>query len=309
MCSVHIDSLDLNLLKALDALLNERQVSRAAERQHLSQPAMSRALARLRTAFNDDLLVRTPTGYQLTPRAQALQKDLAYLMPRLAALLRGDDFDPATATDTVRIRCTDYFTTVFGPTWFPSLFDQAPGLNIVIEATSPHTLDDVDHGRVDLALTPLRPPAPLRWQTLLQDDFVCLMAADHPLAGQARVSLDDLARYRRARVLALSDQDMPAERQLTELGVHTPIALTVPYFAAACAAVPGTTLVALLPALVAKSCAQGTGETRIVPGPAEFAPFDFNMIWHPRLSSDPAHEWVRSHLSQAAGEAKVGNRD
>ncbi|MFE9953318.1 LysR substrate-binding domain-containing protein [Streptomyces sp. NPDC005531] len=288
---MHIEQMDLNLLKSLDVLLAERHVSRAAARQNLSQPAMSRVLARLRTAFNDELMVRTSTGYELTPRAQALQRELAYLMPRLAALVRSDGFAPATATDTVRIHCTDYFTTVLGPTWFPKLFHQAPRLNIVIEPTSPHTLDDIDRGRVDLALTPIRPPASLCWQTLFQDEFVCLVAADHPLAGRTRLSLGDLARYRRVRVRAVSAEDKPAERLLADLEVHSPIPLTVPYFAAAAAAVPGTTLVAVLPSLFAQRHLERYPGTRIVFGPEEFTPFEYGMIWHPRARvADPVSQ-------------------
>jgi DNA-binding transcriptional LysR family regulator len=126
------------------------------------------------------------------------------------------------------------------------------------------------------------------------------LATDHPLAGRTRLSLDDLTRHRRVRVLAVSAQDKPAERLLTNLGVHSPTALTVPYFAAAAAAVPRTTLIAVLPGLFAQRHSERHPETRIVPGPPEFTPFEYGMTWHPRLNGDPAHQWVRSQLDQAA---------
>jgi DNA-binding transcriptional LysR family regulator len=293
---MHIENVDLNLLKALDVLLTERHVSRAAERFHLSQSAMSRTLARLRETFGDELLVRTPRGYELTPRGRALQADLADVMPRLAAIVHSSTFDPATATDTVRVQCTDYITSVLGPTLFPTIFQQAPGLNLTVEPLSPHTFDDIDRGRVDLALAPVKPPAPLHWQPLFEEEFVCLLAADHPLECQ-RVALDDLARYPHARVIALPAEQMLVERRLTEHGVRAPSALSVPYFTATVAALPGTTLIAVLPSRFVH-LQRDNPAVRIAKAPQELAPFAYGMCWHPRLRSDPVHSWFRALIPE-----------
>jgi len=111
----HLEGLDLNLLPPLAALLEERHVTRAAERSGLSQPAMSRTLARLRQALDDQLLVRDVTGYVLTPRAERIQRQLAGLMPRLEALFAAEVFDPARAEENYRIATTDYPLLLFFP--------------------------------------------------------------------------------------------------------------------------------------------------------------------------------------------------
>ncbi|HEX4721309.1 MAG TPA: LysR family transcriptional regulator, partial [Pseudonocardiaceae bacterium] len=191
---MHIENVDFNLLKALGVLLEERHVSRAAERFHLSQSAMSRTLARLRDTFGDELLVRTANGYELTPRARAIQRELRLLLPRLHSLVRGGDFEPGVATDTVRVCCTDYITTVLWPRLFQRVFRQAPNLSLTVEPLSPHTYDDIEHGRVDLAFSPVRPPTPLNWRTLFHEDFVCVLAADHPVRRR-RLTLDDLGSF------------------------------------------------------------------------------------------------------------------
>jgi len=301
MCLVHTDNADLNLLKALGVLLEERHISRAASRFHLSQSAMSRTLARLRETFNDELLVRAGGGYELTPRARAIQRELAFLLPRLRSLVRGDVFDPASATDTVRIHCTDYACAVLGQGLFPQLFHQAPHLSVAIEPLSPRTFDDVDRGRVDLAFTPVRPPGlPLNWTPLFDEEYVCLLADRHPLT-QERLTLAHLARFPHVSVVALPAEMMIADRRLRELGVRPPSGLRVPYFSAAVAALPGTELIALLPRRFARRHT-ATGVARIAEAPEEFEPFTYGMTWHPRLNTDPAHTWVRS-LVQAAADA------
>jgi len=112
MSMAHTRTTDLNLLTALEVLLEERHVSRAAEQYNLSQPAMSRTLQRLRETFGDELLVRTATGYELTPRARTIQRELGQILPRINALLHGDRFDPAMCTDVLNLSGTDYAAIV-----------------------------------------------------------------------------------------------------------------------------------------------------------------------------------------------------
>src|SRR5438309_6361025 len=111
----HLEGVDLNLLPSLAALLEERHVTRAADRSGLSQPAMSRALARLRKLLDDQLLIRDGGGYVLTPRAERIQRQLADLMPRLETVFAAEVFDPATADEHYRIAATDYPLLLFLP--------------------------------------------------------------------------------------------------------------------------------------------------------------------------------------------------
>jgi DNA-binding transcriptional LysR family regulator len=301
MRDVHSDNADLNLLRALDALLEERHVSRAADRFHLSQSAMSRTLTRLRETFRDELLVRTGGGYELTPRARAIQDELDELLPRLRSLVRGDDFDPASATDAVRIHGSDYACSVLGPRLFAELFHRAPRLSVTVEPLSAATFDDLGRGRVDLALTPVRPPAPLTWTPLFEEDYVCVLSAGHPLGGEGteRLTLAHLTEFPQVTIVVLAAETMISDRRLRELGVRPRSGLRVPFFSAAVAAVSGTTLIAMVPRRFARQYAQVEG-LRIAEAPEEFESFSYGMSWHPRLNSDPAQAWLRSLVQVAA---------
>lgn len=126
MRSTHIRNVDLGLLASLQALIEERSVSRAAERMFLSQPAMSRAFDRLQALFGDELLVRTRQGYEPTHRALHLYAELEQLMPRLNGVLRGDTFHPGSATDTFKIAATDYAASVLLPAFVARAAKNAP---------------------------------------------------------------------------------------------------------------------------------------------------------------------------------------
>ncbi|WP_405059469.1 LysR family transcriptional regulator [Kribbella sp. NBC_01505] len=293
---MHTSELDLNLLIPLEALLEERHVSRAAARVQLTQSAMSRALARLRRALGDELLVRTANTYELTPRARIVKRELEYLMPRIHALGR-PPFDAAAATDLVRLSCSDYVTLLYGEALFGAIFQEAPSLSLAMEALSPNTVADVEHGRVDTAFVPFRPAANLSWLRLLDEDFVCLLAADHPVR---RVTLDDLATYPQAGAVFLAEEAMILERRLAELGVQPPSALRVPYFSAVAAALPGSRFIATLPRRLAVRYADDQ-RLRLAEAPAELNGFSYGLIWHPRLDQDPLHHWLRAKITLLTG--------
>src|SRR5918998_4847579 len=170
----------LHELRAFAVLLEERHVSRAAERFHLSQSSMSRTLQRLRGLFGDELLVRSGGDYELTPRAREMQHELALLLPRLQNFVAGKEFDPTTATGIVRIVGTDYTTSTLGPYLLPKLFLAAPDLEVRIEPREHDSYAALEGGRVDIALSVLRPAAPLRWEQLFTDDLVCVVDRDQP---------------------------------------------------------------------------------------------------------------------------------
>lgn len=294
---MHVENVDLNLLKALEVLLDERHVSRAATRSHLSQSAMSRTLARLRDTFEDELLVRTQGGYELTSRARALQDELAAVMPRLRTLVRGGSFDPGTATDTIRIAASDYPLAVLGDHFFPPFTSGAPRMSLVVTPVLPSTFADLDHGRIDLALTPIDAPAHLHRQSLFSEDFVCMVSKSHPLTAE-RVTVEDLACYPHASVGGMHAQQMLVMHQLEKLGIHAPAGVRVPYFSTAVTAVRGTTLIAVVPRRFALQYADAS--VRVVEAPPEITGFTYPMLWHPRLTNDRAHRWLRSLLAAAA---------
>ena len=305
MRMTHAEPADLNLLPLLSVLLEERHVSRAAARVHLSQSAMSRTLQRLRSTLHDDLLVRAGNDYELTPRARAIHSELEAILPRLRALIHEYEFHPATTAATVRMHCTDYAITILGDQGlFHQIFHTAPHLSMTIGPLGPTTYDDVEHGRVELALSPVKPPRPLRWQTIFEEDFACLVSSDHPVTD-SRLTLEHLARFPHVSVIVLPAEDMILERRLRELDIRPPSGLRVPYFGAAVTALPGTTLIATIPRRLAEAH-RSDPALRLAEAPAEFTRFDYGMIWHPRLDNDPVNAWIRARIQAAAATATLG---
>src|SRR6478752_8489617 len=173
MLMTHLEGVDLNLLPPLAALLEERHVTRAAERTGLSQPAMSRTLARLRRLLDDQLLVRDGSGYVLTPRAERIQRQLAGLMPRLETLFAAEVFDPATAEEHYRLAASDYPLLLFLHQVAREVNKLSPHSALRIESPRDAVFDDLLHGRLDLSFYVADPPSGLRQELLFDDVCVC----------------------------------------------------------------------------------------------------------------------------------------
>lgn len=298
--TTQLQNVDLNLLVALAALLEERHVSRAADRIGLSQPATSRALQRLRRTLDDELLVRTRDGYQLTPRAERIQRELAGILPRLEVLFGVEGFDPATATDSFRLMGTDFTTSVLGPGLSRRLFREAPGLSMTFRQWHNGVFDDVSHGLVDLAFAAVSIDPALRSELLFEDRFVCLMAAANPLADRDTLTLNEFLGAAHIMVDVLQGEQSAVDRRLTEIGQHRTAALSVPYHTAAVLAIPETHLVATLPARLLSTLDRD--DLRLVGAPPEVEPMPYLMTWHPRLDDDPAQRWLRDLVRVVAGE-------
>jgi DNA-binding transcriptional LysR family regulator len=284
-----LGQVDLNLLLPLAALLDERHVSRAAERAGLSQPAMSRALGRLRATLGDELLVRAGGGYELTPRGERFQRDLAVLLPRLRELVADAPFSPEEAAETFRVAGTDYAAYVIVPALVRRFFAASPHSQLRLGGWHPELFDDLDRGRTHLLFRVAAPPGSLRSEELFTDRFVCVVAADHPLAAAPRVTLRDYLHHRHIQVSYAGQAGVDAPLA----GGRRTIGLSVPYFGAALAAVAETGLVATLPQRLVAAQPLAEDRVRVVPAPSEFEPLQFRMVWHPRLDDDPAQQWLR----------------
>ena len=259
----------------------------------MSQPSMSRALQRLRGILDDELLVRAPGGYQLTPRAERTQRELLLILPRLESLFSGETFDPRTAAQTFRLTCTDYFAEVLCPPLLQRLLRESPQSTVRIAPWS-HTVHlDLLHGLSDLAFVAGPAPATLRSEPLYREAFVCLLAREHPLAGCDRLTLAQYLDCSHAVISILDGQQGLLDHRLEALGVRRRVGLTVPYHAAAAAAIPGTKLVATLPARLLPHLPDRRSFAVAVAAPIEIEPMSYSMLWHPRLDDDPAHRWLR----------------
>ena len=308
MLMAHLEGFDLNLLPPLAALLEERHVTRAAERSGLSQPAMSRALARLRQLLDDQLLVRAGSGYVLTPQAERIQRQLAGLVPQLETLFAAEVFDPATAEEHYRLAATDYAVLLFLHQVAREVNKLSPHSTLRIESPRDEVFDDVLHGRLDLSFYVAPPPAAFRRELLFEDICVCVMSAHNPLAKRKRLPLDEYVRCSHL-VIDIIDGEQPLiANRLRELGVARRAALTVSLNAGAAAALPGTNLVATLNKRLVDRYADDPA-LAVVAAPVELEPFHYFMFWHPRLDHDPAQQWLRDTIRSVAAATLGGPSD
>ncbi len=301
MHSIHdLRRIDLNLLVILDALLDERHVSRAAERLAMTQPAVSHALNRLRDLLDDPLLVRAGNQMQLTRRAFELAGPLREILGDVRRLVLGDDFAPAKAELELRLGMSDYGAWVVLPALLPILRREAPGIHLdVRQASRVGMAEQVASGELDgaLGVFPMLPEG-LRTQTLFEERFVCLCAVD-TLAGRQRMDLDD---YLAAPHLRVALQQSPAEEidsHLEKLGRRRQVAATVPHFSVAPGMLAGTDLILTIAARMLPDDLEAHGLASFEP-PLKLAPFDFVQIWSDTSEDDPARRWLRGKLAQAA---------
>jgi DNA-binding transcriptional LysR family regulator len=298
MRDMHLRNMDLNLLHALQALLEEQHVTRAAKRCFLSQSAMSRALERLRDMFRDPLLVRSGRVYQRTARGERVLRELETLMPRLQAMVRGEEFDPARSQERFRVAMTDHASMVL----MPSLLERirAAASSVTVEAYVWHdrVYEDVAAGRLDTALSAEAPPPVLENEVLYKEDFVCLVGRAQPIRAR-RFTLKQYLDLPHALVETWGDQQAPVDRPLAELGLQRRAVLRVPFFVPTILTIARTDLVLTLPRRLAKIIAP-IAEARVVEPPRQIKAFSYFMAWHPALTAEPAHAWFREQLRTAA---------
>jgi DNA-binding transcriptional LysR family regulator len=295
MRSMNIEGIDLNLLGPLAALLEERHVSRAAEREHMGQPAMSRALRQLRAVFDDELLVRASGAYRLTPRAERLQRELAETLPRLHSLFSDEPFDPRNAAHTFRLASSDYLLSVIAPPMLRRVLARSPGSTLRFEGWSETVYFDAERGALDLVFTGGAAPPPLRSEPLFEETYSCLLSADHPLAQTDQPTLDAYLDCDHVIVNIFEARQGAIDIRLGALGRARRANVTVPYHALAAAVVEGTNLIATLPNRLLDGLTISTTLT-VIPTPLEIGPISFSMAWHPRLDNDPAQQWLRETI-------------
>jgi DNA-binding transcriptional LysR family regulator len=294
---VNLSGLDLNLVVALRALLEERNVTRAGRRVGLSQPAMSAALGRLRRHFGDDLLVRDGPGYELTPLGTALRGRAAAACDLLERVFTTQAvFDPAAESREFTLYSSDYGATVAGAPLARLLHERAPGTTLTIRPVPAGLLENTGAllAAVDGMLLPHGVIDGFPHVDLLTDRWVCLLARDHPEIGD-RLTLDDLGRLPWA--VYQRPYDAPAARQLSMIGVTPRVEVSVPVFHLLPAVVEGTRRVALIQERLARRLA-GTAAVRTLPCPFEAVPLREALWWHPVHRRDPGHAWLRQALTE-----------
>jgi DNA-binding transcriptional LysR family regulator len=293
-----LGAIDLNLLAPLAALLDERHVTRAAGRVGFSQPAMSRALRRLRVVLGDELLVRTATGYELTPKGVRLHSQLLGILPQLATIFQADSFDPSVAAEHFRIVGTDFAAMLLGPPLFKAVFRGSPRSTVNFISWHDTAFDELERGTIDLVFFGIAPPAGMRSEVLFEERFVCMLSDMHPLARNDRISLEQYLGCSHIVIEVVEGQTV-IERRLEMIGSPRTATLRIPYHTAAKVTVPGTMLVATLPERFVRQ--HPTDPTvRVIPAPEEIETMSYSMAWHPRLDNDPAQRWLRDLIRAVA---------
>ena len=298
MRDVHLRNLDLNLLVPLHALLEERQVTRAAERTFLSQPAMSRALERLREMFRDPLLVRSGRTFERTVRGEQILRELETMMPRLEAMVGGTDFDPAQSQERFRVALTDHACAILLPSLVARIRRTAARVKLEVSAWRTQAYDDVAAGRIDIALSAEEAPPTLESDVIFNLDFVCVVGSALRIRTR-RFTLRQYLELPHALVETLAGLQTLVDRPLAQLGLKRRVVVSLPFFVPAVYAIAQSDLVLTVPRRLAKITAR-TFNVRVVEPPREIKNYPYFMAWHPRLSAEPAHEWFRKQIRTVA---------
>jgi DNA-binding transcriptional LysR family regulator len=294
----NIPRLDLNLLVTLDTLLAERHVTRAAARLHLSQPAVSVQLARLREAFGDPLLIPGPRGMLPTPRAEALRGPLRDALAGLqSAVAPAAPFDPALAAAIWTIAASDYSGLAVVVPTLARLRETAPLSRLaILEAVPQRVARQAEMGEIDLGLQTMDRIAPsMRAHKLFDERYVLAARRDHPKLRRKPT----LAAFCALEHVLVSPDGGgftgATDLALATLGRQRKVVLSLPHFIGALSAVAASDLVAMLP----QRLVAGRADLRTFEAPLDVPGFEMGMFWHDRRHRDPAHRWLREQVRAA----------
>jgi DNA-binding transcriptional LysR family regulator len=300
MREVNLAGVDLNLAPALDALLRRRNVTRAAEDVGLSQPAMSRALARLRVLLNDPVLTRVRGGLVPTPRALALAPALAEALDALSRVIREPRFEPAHMRRTFRVAAADAQTVLLAPPLLRVIRASGPEVDLRFEPLRETTRARIEAGELDLvfavATTQLAPGAVS--ERVGADALALAMRRGHPRAAR-RWTVEDYGEVDHVTVSIFGDDDSEIDAWLARSGVTRRIALRTPYFLAALASVGATDAVTTVSATLARRFSDTFGLALVEP-PFPDATLEVTMVGAASRASDPGLRWLRARIREAA---------
>jgi DNA-binding transcriptional LysR family regulator len=316
--SVSFKTLDLNLLKVFDAVMEERSVLRASQKVALSQSAVSHSLARLREMLDDDLFVRTAGGMQPTGRALAMAPQIREALRSLESAVELPKFDPANSTNQFTLAANDFTTMVLISPLLSILGREAPSIDLVIKPVTRIDLaEQIDLGRVDVAIGVFStPPDRFRSSFLFEYDDVLITAAGHKLR---KLDKGTLAKLPLVVISFGSEQEGAIDGFISERGLarrsemydrgalelalgesdRLPrIAVSLPHFLAVPALLENTELAAIVPRPLAKAlAARHPIATHELPYPTTL--LEVRLLWHQRVDGDPSHTWLHEILRRA----------
>lgn len=301
LAGVNLANLDLNLLVTLDALLEQRSVSKAAEQIGLSQPAVSAQLARLRRHFGDDLLARFGNQYRLTPLAVQLRPRVRTAVTGVERVFAAEpDFNPASTSREFSLVMSDYGVAVLGPLVATELTTHAPHARLWFTPNTPQLVNTAltSMTNIDLLVMPHGFTDGLSHHDLYRDEWVCLVSADNA-AVREELSIDQLRVMPWVASYHGPTAATPASRQMRTLGIEPRVQVVTENFLTVAALVAGTPRVALLQRRLADVIPAEVG-VRTLPCPFDVAPLVEAMWWHPMYDDDPEHQYLRELLIRVA---------
>ncbi len=301
---MNLAQLDLNLLVALRALLTERNVTRAGALVARSQPAMSASLARLRELFGDELLVRSGREYQLTPRAEQLADQVDEVLSQVERMVsEQSDFDPRRDARRFTVSTSDYAALLLLEPLLEDLESLAPGVSFEFVPIGAESISALQSGAVDLALAPVEPGPQLESEIIFRDHWVCAFAANHPTIRGDRISTRQYGLLPHISVSFGSDTHSNADVEAERLGLHRRIVAAAPSFLVLPFLLRGTSLLALMPRRLGERFRKAAG-LKLCKPPFPLPELKERMIWNPKLTSDPAHRWLRNALRDAGSHSR-----
>ncbi len=300
---MELSDIDLNQLVLFQQLMVERRVSRVAENLGLTQPAVSNSLARLRRLFGDELFVRTPAGMLPTAFAEQLAEPVGYALGMIhSGLNQHRRFDPANVKRSVTIGMTDIGEIVFLPALVERLRLAAPGIALsTVRNTATNLRDDMEAGKVDLAIGPLpQLKAGFFQRRLFRQRYVCLFRKGHPL-DRKRLSLADFKAAEHLTVISAGTGHGKVDELIRRAGVERTVRLTVPHFVGVGHILRRSDLVATVTERLAESLAEPF-DLVYRPHPIELPEIAINVFWHAKVHRSPAHQWLRTVVFDLFGE-------
>lgn len=304
---MHLNRFDLNLLVALNALLDEKSVTRAAERVHVSQPAMSGALQRLRENFNDQLLVRVGRNMELTPRAKDLVQPVREILLAIEANLSAErTFEPKSAHREFNVCMTDFVAAVLLPKVMSTLSTAAPGIMLHVEPLSKDALPHLETGILDMGVRAMVEPfrqldaRGIVSEQLFSDDWVCVASADHPTLGDS-ISVEEYLELPHVALSLGKGASTIEEVALRHMSIDIDVRATARSFSTLYFMLPGTSLIGLLPRRMASHLSTYM-PSKILEMPFNIGMLNESLLWHERNAADPAHQWLRSLFKRVAAE-------
>ncbi|MDB5872082.1 MAG: LysR family transcriptional regulator [Ramlibacter sp.] len=297
-------NVELHLLACLDALLQERQVTRAAERMNMSQPGMSNALARLRQKLDDPLLVRTAHGMVPTERAMQLQASVRAALRHVdAAFAAQSTFDPATARNTFKIAMSDYVSMLFMPSIMDTIVREAPSMRVVLGPSDALRLRErLEEDGFNLCIgyyTEM--PEDLHVSDIFTDTISCIARAGHPVF-KGSIELGDYVKQPHILMVGgthTTTVEAKTDAALKELGQSRNIVMWMPNQLTLPALVASSDLIATVPTELARR-SQFRSQLQVLDLPFEVPDMRLSMVWHELTHHDAAHRWLRQKFREVA---------